>query len=207
MNAQCKYAPRCKWRGTARDLQIHISDSLSTAQKAAKVKGDVFIECMERPYTCWHPPLLAPAEDVEEDGFKIRWVGCGAVFPFGKRQAHNAKDCPFRLEQCKLGCGQMVVGYKLEEHYNGKAVKFCKDTTEWLESGCPEREVPCKYVIARERETPLEEGEEDPDDAPASAEMETDSAGAEGGADEGGVVQRKLVREDGGADARRQRQG
>ena len=25
---QCKYAPQCKWRGIARDLAVHISDSL-----------------------------------------------------------------------------------------------------------------------------------------------------------------------------------
>jgi len=40
-----------------------------------------------------------------------------------------------------------VLGYKLEEHYQGKPVKFCKDTRAWLESGCPEREVPCVYII------------------------------------------------------------
>lgn len=170
-------------------MQVHISDSLSTAQKAHKVKGDVFIECMERPYTCWHPPFCAPAEDAEEDGFKLRWVGCGAVFPFGKRQVHNQKECPFRLELCKLGCGQKVLGYELEEHYKGKPLKFCRDTKEWLESGCPEREVPCMYVMAKERENPLEEGEEDPDDAAAArGEVEQDSAGAEEA-----VVQRKLA--------------
>ena len=105
---QCKYAPRCKWRGTARDMQVHISESLSTAQKMAKVKGDPFIECLERPYTCWHPPLVAPAEDDEPDGFKLRWSGCGAVFPFGKRAVHDSKECPFRQQLCKLGCGQKV---------------------------------------------------------------------------------------------------
>ena len=161
-------------------MQVHLSDLLSTAQKAHKVKGDVFIECMERPYTCWHPPLCAPAEDAEEDGFKLRWVGCGAVFAFGKRQAHNAKDCPMRLEACKLGCGQQVVGYRLEEHYNGKAYKFCKDTKDWLESGCPNREVPCIYLIGKERPTPLEEGEEDPDDLADFSEVEKAAAGSEG---------------------------
>ena len=40
-----------------------------------------------------------------------------------------------------------VLGYKLEEHYRGKTVKFCTDTLAWLESGCPEREVPCVYII------------------------------------------------------------
>ena len=161
---QCKYAPQCKWRGIARDLAVHISDTLSTAQKMARVKGDPFIECLERPYTCWHPPLVKPAEDESEDGFKIRWSGCGAVFPFGRRQQHDSRTCPFRMQLCKLGCGRKVIGYEVEQHYGGKPIKFCRDTNEWLDSMCPEREVPCIYIISQPRETALEPGQEDPDE-------------------------------------------
>jgi hypothetical protein len=173
---QCKYAPKCKWRGTARDMQVHISETLSTAQKMAKVKGDPFIECLERPYTCWHPPLVAPAEDNDPEGFKLRWTGCGAVFPFGKRAVHDSKECPFRQQVCKLGCKQNVLGYKLEEHYHGKLFRFCKDTASWLNSACPEREVPCVYIISKERATPLQDGEQDPDDKPPPIDLFTRTA-------------------------------
>ena len=156
---QCKYAPKCKWRGTARDLHVHLSETLSTEQKMAKVKGDPFIECLERPYTCWHPPLVAPNEEVGQGGFRIRWTGCGQMFRFSRRQEHDSKECPFRLELCKLGCGMHIVGWQLEEHYQGKPLKYCRDTLEWVHSGCPRRKVPCVYVIAKQRKKPLDEGE------------------------------------------------
>jgi hypothetical protein len=52
-----------------------------------------------------------------------------------------------------------IVGWQLEEHYQGKPLKYCRDTLEWLHSGCPRRKVPCVYVIAKQRKKPLDEGE------------------------------------------------
>ena len=68
------------------------------------------------------------------------------------------------MQLCKLGCGRKVIGYEVEQHYGGKPIKFCRDTNEWLDSMCPEREVPCIYIISQPRETALEPGQEDPDE-------------------------------------------
>ena len=68
------------------------------------------------------------------------------------------------MQLCKLGCGRKVIGYEVEQHYGGKPIKFCRDTNEWLDSMCPQREVPCIYIISQPRETALEPGQEDPDE-------------------------------------------
>ena len=35
---------------------------LSDWQKEHQVKGDPYIECLERPVPCWHPPLVAVSQ-------------------------------------------------------------------------------------------------------------------------------------------------
>lgn len=149
----CKYAPQCKWAGMFKDLAIHTDNFLTYEEKQKLVPGDPSIECLERPWLCWHPPLLAPAQDLTDGfGYRIRWPGCGKEIRFGDRTRHESKECHFRMVHCPNGCGQEVVGYRLQEHLEGKNPLDCISTTAWVKSGCLLRDVYCKYVLGQKRE-------------------------------------------------------
>jgi hypothetical protein len=156
-----RFAPpagKCRWTGQARYLTVHLDDTLTTKQKEHAVKGDPYIECLERPTVCWHPPLVAVGsgpEDSEE--YRTRWVGCGEVLRFGDRDAHEARECPFRQEECKLGCGEVLLGFRVAEHYAGRRTDRCLDSAMWVGSGCPERDMECHYPLSKRREAKLAE--------------------------------------------------
>jgi hypothetical protein len=112
----CTYAPTCKWTGMFKDLAVHTNNAISLKEKKRLVPGDMHIECQERPYVCWHPPLAAPAQapTVEEGAYQLRWPGCGKEIRFGDRSKHEGNECHFRVVRCPVGCGSDVLGYRLQ---------------------------------------------------------------------------------------------
>ena len=118
---RCSYAPDCKWTGMAKHLPVHLDDQLTTAQKHSLVPEDLYIECLERPFICWHPPLLPSAETFKSStsegskAYSVEWVGCGESVRFADRTRHICDTCQFRRVVCQ-GCGSSVIGSRMEEH-------------------------------------------------------------------------------------------
>jgi hypothetical protein len=155
---QCKYAPLCKWTGLAKYLEIHLHENMTAAQKKLLVGDDLQIDCLERPFVCWHPPLI-PSPDTfsafgPTESTIVDWVGCGACMRVGDRSKHVSDICPFRMTTCDE-CAEKIIGSRIEEHIHGRAPSECRDTAFWLESGCMFRSVPCLYIVS----TPLEGGD------------------------------------------------
>jgi hypothetical protein len=112
----CTYAPACKWTGMFKSLAVHTDNFMPLKEKKRLVPGDMQIECQERPYVCWHPPLIAPAQApaTEEGSYRLRWPGCGKEIRFGERGRHEANECHFRVVGCPNGCGSSILGYRLQ---------------------------------------------------------------------------------------------